>query len=43
MSWCEILNMWCGDIDEEEQQYNACCDGDCKGCEFCVEVQDDQN
>ena len=38
MKWCSIMNMWCSDIDEEDMA-NIGCDGDCRHCEECEEVQ----
>lgn len=37
MKWCNLMNMWCSDMDEEDFE-NACCDGECSGCDECVEV-----
>jgi hypothetical protein len=34
MKWCNILNMFCDDIEEEEKEFIQC-DGDCKNCEEC--------
>lgn len=36
--WCEVMNMWCSDMDEEDKEI-ACCDGNCKGCENSQEVE----
>lgn len=41
MIWCEIFNMWCSDIDEEYREYNACCDEDCRSCDFRIEVNNE--
>lgn len=37
MKWCNEINMWCSDIEEEEREMIDC-DGDCKNCESCVVV-----
>ena len=37
MKWCNRINMFCCDIDDEEME--ACgCDGNCRGCEDCSEI-----
>lgn len=40
MKWCNFINMWCSDMDEEEYA-ECCCDGNCRGCEYCEEVTED--
>lgn len=37
MKWCNEINMWCSDIEEEEQEMIDC-DGDCKNCERSEDV-----
>lgn len=37
MQWCEIMNMWCSDMDDEDVE-NCHCDGDCGRCEQCSDV-----
>ena len=37
MKWCNVMNMWCSDMDEEDIAF-ACCDGECCGCDECEEV-----
>lgn len=32
MRWCDLLNMWCFDIEESEKDAIGC-DGDCRHCE----------
>ena len=40
MKWCNIINMFCTDMDAED--FDMCeCDGMCKDCEECSEVQND--
>ena len=39
--WCNVMNMWCSDMDEEDCN-NAQCDGDCKNCEECEEITSGQ-
>lgn len=34
MWWCNVLNMWCTDMDEEDRDYCGC-DGDCRNCDDC--------
>lgn len=41
MKWCNLMNMWCSDMDEEDFA-NACCDGKCRSCEECEEVSDER-
>ncbi len=41
MKWCNVMNMWCSDMDEEDFA-DACCDGRCRGCDECEEVSDEQ-
>ena len=41
MKWCNLMNMWCSDMDEEDFA-NACCDGKCSGCDECEEVSDER-
>lgn len=32
--WCNRLNFWCSDTEEEEEEHEvAGCDGDCRSCE----------
>ncbi len=38
MKWCELMNMWCSDMDEEDIK-NADCDGDCEYCCYCENVK----
>ena len=38
MKWCEIMNMWCSDMDDEDIE-NCNCDGDCECCEYCDDVK----
>lgn len=38
MKWCEILNMWCQDIEAEEMD-SIGCHGDCN---ICYEMSDIQ-
>ena len=38
MKWCSLINMWCSDMDDEDI-YNIGCDGDCRRCEECEEVE----
>ena len=37
MQWCEIMNMWCSDMDDKDVE-NCHCDGDCGRCEQCSDV-----
>ena len=37
MKWCNVMNMWCSDMDDEDID-NACCDGQCYRCEECEEI-----
>lgn len=37
MKWCNLMNMWCSDMDEEDLD-NAGCEGDCKSCDECDDV-----
>ena len=39
MKWCNEINMWCNDIEDEEQKMIDC-DCDCKNCESCEDVID---
>ena len=32
MDWCNVLNMWCQDIDDEIDDIG--CDGKCWSCEY---------
>lgn len=38
MNWCEVMNMWCSDMDEEDVE-NCNCDGDCECCGFCTDIK----
>lgn len=38
MKWCNVMNMWCSDMDNEDAE-NAGCDGNCNGCEECEDVK----
>jgi hypothetical protein len=35
--WCDILNMFCDDVEQEELEIIQC-DGECNDCEHCSEV-----
>lgn len=35
--WCEVVNMFCSDMDEEDQEHIGC-DGECSDCGYCSEV-----
>ena len=37
MKWCNLMNMWCSDMDEEDIE-NADCDGYCNGCCECEDI-----
>ena len=37
MKWCNVMNMWCSDMDEEDIDIVGC-DGACSCCEECEEV-----
>ena len=37
MKWCNVMNMWCSDMDDEDVE-NLGCNGNCKGCEECEEI-----
>lgn len=37
MKWCNLMNMWCCDMDAEDIE-NADCDGECNGCEECENI-----
>lgn len=37
MRWCNVMNMWCSDMDKDDCD-NAMCDGDCDDCEECEEI-----
>ena len=37
MKWCNVINMWCDDMDDEEIDLIDC-DGDCRNCDQCEEV-----
>lgn len=36
MKWCNLLNMWCDDIDDDVAHF---CDGDCNCCDEMEEVK----
>ena len=36
MKWCNLLNMWCDDIDDDVSDL---CDGDCSFCDEMEEVK----
>ena len=38
MLWCDILQMWCDDIDGEDMDLIGC-EGYCRGCCDCSEVE----
>lgn len=38
MKWCDILNMFCSDIENEEIEISEC-DGKCDECDYCSEVK----
>lgn len=40
MKWCGYMNMWCSDMDDEDIKM-AGCDGECKCCDDCEEMQDE--
>lgn len=37
MKWCNLMNMWCSDMDEEDIK-NADCNGCCNGCCECEDI-----
>ena len=37
MKWCNLMNMWCSDMDDEDIE-NANCNGNCRWCEECEEI-----
>jgi hypothetical protein len=39
MKWCNLLNMWCDDIDDDVANF---CDGDCNCCDEMEEVKGEQ-
>ena len=41
MKWCNLMNMWCSDMDEEDFA-NVCCDGKCRSCDEFEEVSDER-
>ena len=38
MKWCNVMNMWCSDMDKDDCD-NAMRDGDCDDCEECEEIR----
>lgn len=38
MKWCNVMNMWCSDIDNEDVE-NTGCDGCYNECEECEDVK----
>ena len=38
MKWCNTMNMWCSDMDEEDID-NANCDCDCDSCDDCEDIK----
>lgn len=38
MKWCNLMKMWCNDMDEEDIE-NADCDGECEVCCECEDVK----
>lgn len=39
MKWCNLLNMWCDDIDADD--VSGLCDGDCHCCDEMEELKGD--
>lgn len=37
LRWCNIMHMWCSDMDEEDIK-NAGCYGECYNCDNCKDV-----
>lgn len=37
MKWCNVMNMWRSDMDEED--IKSCCDGECGICPECEEIE----
>jgi hypothetical protein len=37
MKWCERINMFCSDIEDEEMEMCEC-DGDCGNCDDCTDI-----
>ena len=37
MEWCNYMNMWCADMDDEDMEM-AGCDGECNCCADCVDI-----
>lgn len=37
MKWCNYINMWCSDMDEEDFD-SIPCDGDCEDCCECEQI-----
>lgn len=37
MKWCNLMNMWCSDMDSEDVE-NADCDSDCECCDDCEDI-----
>jgi len=37
MRWCNKINMFCSDIEDEEIEMCGC-DGECMGCEDCTDI-----
>lgn len=38
MKWCNLMMMWCSDMDDEDLE-NCICDGDCSDCYYCEDVK----
>lgn len=38
MKWCNLMNMWCSDMDNDDIE-NVDCDGECDGCCECEDVK----
>lgn len=38
MKWCNLMNKWCSDMDNDDIE-NVDCDGECDGCCECEDVK----
>lgn len=38
MRWCNVINMWCNDVDDDDKENFCQCDGDCKNCDCSEEL-----
>ena len=38
MLWCNGMNCWCSDMETEDKEMCGC-DGNCKGCEECEDIE----